>query len=157
MPVAGTALLVREERLMTSRYVPDYFQDDGQPALRERVSWFERELGVNDRFFARHLRIGEDLFRNWRRGEHGSLPAEGEKNLRALWMTTLHLLSFLNFDERRVRALLGHPIAVADGDRTSPSLLPWAGDSLIAFLEEKGPEAVPEVDRWMSSLRFGGE
>jgi hypothetical protein len=153
---SNSALAIGEDRLMTSKYVPDYFQDDGQSALRERVSWFEREMGVKDSFFARHLRVSEELFHGWRGRTHESLPAEREKNLRDLWKTMLHLLSFLNFDEQKVRVFIRFSIPTEDTDtRKSPLLPPWVGRSLIAFLEERGPDALPEVDRWISSLRFG--
>jgi hypothetical protein len=140
-----------EEGLTMLNAVPDYFQDEGEDALRSRVDWLQREIGLENRFFCRHLQIHEDLFQGWRFAS-GSLPDDGERNLRDLWRTLLHLLSFMNFDPTRVKGLLKHEVS----SFPRPSLCPpWYGSSLISYLERGGPTVLSDVDRWMSTIRFG--
>jgi hypothetical protein len=86
---------------MTLSTVPDYFQEETEEALREQVEWLVREVGVDDAFFGRLLRTDAATFGVWRTSQT-LLPAANEQTLRQLWQTTLHLLSFLNFQEVRV-------------------------------------------------------
>jgi hypothetical protein len=134
--------------------VPDYFQEDDETALRSQVSWLEQELGLGTSFFARLLRVEERTFGDWRRLA-AELPAERQDVLRSLWQTVLHLLSFLNFDEEGVRRLLEQPIPCAADGRGSPLAPPWCGSSLRAYLEARGPEALAEVEQWVTGFRFG--
>jgi hypothetical protein len=85
--------------------VPDFFQDESAEALRSQVQWQEQHLGLGDRFFARLLREEPGRFAAWGK-EGGALSREKEEVLRDWWRTVLHLLSFQNFDEGKVRALL---------------------------------------------------
>ena len=68
------------------------------------MSW-----GFGKFFFARHLRVDEAVFRRWRIASE-LLPPGREGSLKDLWRTVLHLLSFLNFDQERVRILLQHQV-----------------------------------------------
>jgi len=71
------------------------------------------------------------------------------------WRTVLHLLSFQNFDEERVRALLER--TVPPGTPVSQSVFspPWSGSSLKEYLENDGAAAIPQVSRWVESFTFG--
>jgi hypothetical protein len=134
--------------------VPDYFQDEGAEALRARVEWLERQGGIRDAFLSRHLRIDETRFRQWR-NRSAPLPPGSEVELRALWRTVQHLFSFLNFDAQRVKTLLRHRVPAGSPGPAAGFAPPWAGSSLIDYLEEHGPRVLPEVDRWVMTLRFG--
>jgi len=136
------------------RIVPDFFQDEGDTALRHRVEWLEREVGVRDAFFPRHLRVSEAVFRRWLDASE-PLPPGPQGELRHLWKTVLHLLSFLNFDQERVRTLLEHHVPESSSGVAAGLAPPWSGTSLIDYLEERGPHALREVDRWVTALRFG--
>ena len=57
---------VSAEMPETGGSVPDYFQEEGEAALRSRVDWLERRVGVNDSFFAKFLRTEESSLRDWR-------------------------------------------------------------------------------------------
>ena len=85
--------------------VPDFFQDESEEALRSQVEWQEQHLGLGERFFARLLREDQRRFSSWAR-DADTLPRDKEDVLRDWWRTVLHLLSFQNFDEGKVRALL---------------------------------------------------
>jgi hypothetical protein len=139
---------------MLTSPVPDYFQEESEAALRSQVNWLDQQIGVGDLFFARVLRTGEDSFRDWR-DYRTSFSPDRQRALRNLWQTFLHLLSFLNFDEDRVRRLLDQRVPAASGPFRSPLAPPWAGATLKAYLEDQGPGAFPEVDRWVTSFRFG--
>jgi hypothetical protein len=134
--------------------VPDFFQDESEDALRSQVEWQEGHLGLGDRFFAGLLREDRGRFSAWRQGAN-PLPRDKEEVLRDWWQTVLHLLSFQGFDEERVRALLGQ--APVTRPEAGPSVLspPWSASPLKAYLESHGPEAIPEVGRWVESFRFG--
>jgi hypothetical protein len=136
------------------RTVPDFFQDEGDAALHRRVEWLVHELGVREIFFSRHLRVDEAAFRRWRNASE-PLPPGREGSLKDLWRTMLHLLSFLGFDQERVRIFLQHEVPGNSSGATAGLAPPWSGFSLIDYLEERGPCALPEVDRWVTTLRFG--
>jgi len=135
--------------------VPDYFQDEGEAAQRSQVKWLEHHMGMGDIFFAGFLHAEESSFRGWR--EHReSLSLEQQEELRGLWQTMLHLLSFLNFDAKRVRNLLDHEVpSELLGVRESPFFPSWKGSSMRAYLEERGTTALAEIDRWVTAFRFG--
>jgi len=134
--------------------VPDYFQEDTEGALRQQVEWLVRAVGVDDAFFGRLLRTDPATFGAWR-ASGASLPSDDEQTLRNLWHTTLHLLSFLNFQEDRVRELFQHFMPAARRGEGSPLAPPWSGSTLRSFLETRGAEAIEQVDRWVTGLRFG--
>jgi hypothetical protein len=75
--------------------------------------------------------------------------------LRDWWRTVLHLLSFQNFKEEQVRALLERTATPASQSRQSVFSPPWSASSLKNYLEDQGPDAIPEVDAWVESFRFG--
>lgn len=137
---------------MTS--VPDFFQDESEEALRSQVEWQERHLGLGDSFFAGLLREDLRIFSAWRQGA-GALTGEKEDVLRDWWQTVLHLLSFQNFDEEKVRALLEQAAPTRPRAGQSVFSPPWSASSLKGYLESLGPEAIPEVGRWVESFRFG--
>jgi hypothetical protein len=139
---------------MVTLPVPDFFQDESEPAQRLQVEWLERHAGLNKLFLADLLRVDTRTFDGWLGGEL-SLPAAAQGGLCALWRTLLHLLSFVNFDEERLRVLLDHPVPVQTADAVSPFVPPWSGSTLRAHLEARGLPALVEVDRWVTSFRFG--
>jgi phytoene dehydrogenase-like protein len=137
---------------MTS--VPDFFQEEGEGALRSQVDWLEQHLGLGNTFFAKLLREDPGIFSRWRTAS-GTLAGDKQAILRDWWHTVLHLLSFQNFDEQKLRTMLeqaapGRPRAAPSG--FSP---PWSASSLKKYLEDRGPDAIREVDRWVESFRFG--
>lgn len=139
---------------MFTQYVPDFFQEEGEAALRSQVQWLERQIGFEDSFFAKFLHVKENAFHDWKcRG--GSLPSDRQTNLRDFWRTILHLFSFLNFDDQRVRHLLNHPVPCVPPHETFPLAPPWSGSSLRSYFEENGRESLPGVDRWITAFRFG--
>ena len=136
------------------RSVPDFFQDESEKALRLQVAWLEEHLGLRDSFFARLLREDQSVFSAWRRTA-GSLAGEKAAVLRDWWRTVLHLLSFQNGDTEKVRTLLEQTASPHPPARQAVFSPPWFASSLKEFLEMHGRDAIPEVDRWVESFRFG--
>jgi hypothetical protein len=134
--------------------VPDFFQDESEAALHSQVEWQEQHLGLGKEFFAKLLRVDPGLFSSWAKGA-GALTRDKVDVLRDWWRTVLHLLSFQNFDGEKARALLERK--AAPGPRAEQFVFspPWSGSSLKEYLEDHGPEAIPEVNRWVESFRFG--
>jgi hypothetical protein len=135
--------------------IPWFFMDEDEPGLRAQAGWLEEHLDLSDGFFARFLRIAESSFRDWRLGR-GEISSDRQDGLRRLWRTVRHLLSFMGMDQRRVKTLLRHLALVeATGPRRHPLAPPWAGSSLMSYLEERGPDVLPDVDYWVAGFRFG--
>jgi hypothetical protein len=134
--------------------VPDFFQDESEEALRSQVEWQEQHLGLEDSFFARLLREDQRRFSSWKK-DGAALTRDKEDVLRDWWRTVLHLLSFQNFDEERVRALLERTVPSGTPIRQSVFSPPWCGSSLKEYLENHSPDAISEVSRWIESFRFG--
>ena len=91
-----------------------------------------------------------------RRDDRAALPEDGKGDLRRLWRTMLHLLSFMNFDEQRVKILLEHHVS-HKGSRSQahPLSPPWSDSSLKSYLEEQGSGVLDDVDRSVTAFRFG--
>src|SRR5713226_3992213 len=85
--------------------VPNFFQDESAEDLRSQVEWQEQHLGLGQQFLAGLIREDQGRFSSWVRNAD-ALTREEEDVLRDWWRTVLHLLSFQNFDEEKVRALL---------------------------------------------------
>jgi hypothetical protein len=114
-----------------------------------------QHLGVSDGFFARFLRTPEPSFRDWRL-DGGALAVGQQNRLEELWRSVLHLLSFADLDEQRVRGLLERPILLqSECDRRHPLAPPWSGSSLKSYIEERGSDVLPEIDQWVTGFRFG--
>jgi hypothetical protein len=149
-----TLQVARESAPLMTGPVPDYFQDEGDDALRSRVEWLGRQAGFEDAFFFGFLRVNETTFQRWL-NHSAPLNPGADVDLRALWRTVQHLLSFLNFDSQRVKTLLQHRVPEVSLGPVTNLAPPWAGSSLIEYLKEHGPHVLPEVDRWVTALRFG--
>jgi hypothetical protein len=134
--------------------VPDFFQDESKAALRAQVKWQHEHLGLDDSFFAKLLAEDRRRFSFWQE-EAETLAPDKEDVLRDWWQTVLHLLSFQGFDEGRLRSLLEQTRPVGSSHEASPFSPPWSASSLKAYLEDRGPEAIAEVNRWLESFRFG--
>jgi hypothetical protein len=134
--------------------VPDFFQDESEEALRSQVEWQGQHLGLGEGFFAKLLREDQGRFSFWAQGSR-ALTGDKLDVLRDWWRTILHLLSFQNFDGEKVRALLERK--AASGTQVGPSVFspPWSPSSLKEYLEDHGPEAIPEVNTWVESFRWG--
>jgi hypothetical protein len=139
---------------MTLTTVPDYFQEDTESALREQVGWLMRVVGVDDSFFGRLLRTDAATFGAWHSSQ-APLPPGDEQTLHDLWHTILHLLSFLNFQEDQLRKLFEHFLPAPRRGEGAAVAPPWSGSTLKAFLETGGAEAIAQLDRWVTGLRFG--
>lgn len=134
--------------------VPDFFQDESEAALRFQVEWQKQHLGLGDRFFARLLCEDQRRFTAWA-SDAQALPPDKEEVLRDWWRTVLHLLSFQNFEEEKVRALLVQTATTPPRAGQVVFSQLWSGSSLADYLENHGAEAIPEVNRWLESFRFG--
>jgi hypothetical protein len=134
--------------------VPDFFQGESADALRAQVDWLICKVGVDDPFFEQLLGREDGTFSRWRESS-ASLPAGGEETLRDLWRTVLHLLSFLNFDEARVRDLFQKKMPTCAWGTGSPPTLPWSETSLKAYLERARADGIGSVAGWVTGLRFG--
>jgi phytoene dehydrogenase-like protein len=134
--------------------VPDFFQDEGEEALRSQVEWQGQHLGLGEGFFARLLREDQGRFASWAR-DADTLTRDKEEVLRDWWQTVLHLLSFQSFDEGKVRALLEQRAPTDPQAGQSLFSPPWSASSLKEYLENHGPDAITEVQRWVESFRFG--
>jgi hypothetical protein len=134
--------------------VPDYFQEDSEDALRSRVQWLQAEVSLGDPFFARLLRMDEETFTGWK--EHrAALHHEELLELREVWEMMMHILSFVNFETARARRLLEHVPPAASGQLAAGQAPPWVGSSIKRYLEAHGIGAVEDVNRWVTSFRFG--
>ena len=152
---AGTESRSTEEEPTLGHFVPDFFQEDDEPALRSQAQWLEQHLGLSAPFFARFLRIPESAFRDWRL-EQAPLSQDQQNALRRLWRTVLHLHSFTNSDDHRMRGLLERRMPVNDEwGQPHPFDPPWTGSCMKSYLEERGAAVLPDVDGWMESFRSG--
>jgi hypothetical protein len=133
--------------------VPDFFQEDSEDALRSRVQWLQGEIGFGDSFFTRLLRMDEGAFTRWKE-RRAILLHRDLLGLQDVWEMMMHILSFVNFDSDRARCLLEHipPAVVREGETDQTP--PWAGSSIKSYLETRGPAAVGNVNRWITSFRF---
>jgi hypothetical protein len=139
---------------MAQSTVPDFFQEETEDALRAQVDWLIRHVGVDDAFFERLLGTAEVTFSGWR--EFGALlPPGGAETLRDLWRAVLHLLSFLNFDESRVRDLFQKTMPAHTSNMGSPLTPPWRGASLKAYLERTRADGIGKMADWVTGFRFG--
>ncbi len=134
--------------------VPDFFQDDCEEALRSQVEWQKQHLGLGNPFFAQLLREDQHHFSSWTKNV-GAFSTAKESVLRDWWQTVLHLLSFENFDEAKVRAFLERTAKTVPQGGQSVFSPPWSSSSLKEFLENSGPDSIPEVNSWVKSFRFG--
>jgi hypothetical protein len=134
--------------------VPDFFQEDTTDGLHAQVDWLVREVGLDDSFFAALAGMDEVTFSNWRARDAG-LPPSGEETLRILWRTVLHVLSFLNFDRSRVRALFLQTMPVGRPGEESALTPPWSGESLKSYLQRARGDGIEKVEGWVTGLRFG--
>lgn len=134
--------------------VPDYFQEDSEGALRSRVQWLETEIGLDTSFFARLLQMEEETFARWTE-QRAILPQRKLLDLREVWEIMLHVLSFVNFDCDRARRFLEFVPSAAARERGARPVPPWAESSLKTHLETHGSDAVDDVNRWVTSFRFG--
>ncbi len=137
-----------EEERAFGDTVPAFFQEEDEPALRSQAQWLEQHLGLSDEFFARFLRIAESSFPDWKL-ERAPLSPDRQDALRGLWRTVLHLRSFTDYDDQRIRGLLERQMPVEnEWDRRHPLDPPWSGSSLRFYLEER--------DRTSSRTLMGG-
>jgi hypothetical protein len=134
--------------------VPDFFQEETADALRDQVEWLVREVGVDDAFFEQLLGMEKVTFSRWR-AFGAPLPPGGEETLRDLWRAVLHLLSFLNFDQVRVRDIFQKTMPSYASGTASALTPPWSGTSLKAYLEEARADGISKMAVWVTGLRFG--
>src|SRR5262249_12785414 len=85
----------------------------------------------------------------------GSLTRAEWVGLQGVWEMVMHVLSFVNFDSARARRLLEHVPPAASRQPVASQAVPWAGSSIKTYLETHGPDAVDDVNRWVTSFRFG--
>src|ERR1700680_4635623 len=133
--------------------VPDFFQEESEEDLRSQVQWQVNHPGLGHRFFGRVPREDQHHCSSWTRNA-AALTSDKEDVLRDWWRTVLHLLSFQNFDEEKVRALLERTAPTGPQAGQSVFSPPWSASSLKEYLENHGPDAIPEVNRWVESFRF---
>jgi hypothetical protein len=134
--------------------VHDFFQDESEEALRAQVKWQNEHLGLDDNFFVKLLGEDRHRFSSWQK-DADTLDPDKEGVLRDWWQTVLHLLSFQSFDDEKLRSLLEQTRPIGSPNEASPFSPPWSTSSLKAYLENRGPEAIAEVNRWLESFRFG--
>ncbi len=139
---------------MVQSTVPDFFQEETADALRAQVDWLVREVGIDSAFFEKLLGTDEVTFSGWRQSD-ALLPPDGEETLRDLWGAMLHLLSFLNFDQLRVRDLFQQTMPACPSGKESALTPPWSGTSLKAYLEQERADGIEKVADWVTGLRFG--
>ena len=142
---------------------PDFYQLEDEAALRERAGWLDSKLGLDNEFLAKMLQQSEKSVSAWRRNKVAQLPLGGPKILRELWHAVMHLLSYFNNEENRVRQLLVETIPAGattqseliSVENPSPFYPPWIGSSMKSYLESQGAEGIAEVNHWIMSIRFG--
>ena len=134
--------------------VPDFFQDESEEAMRAQVKWQFEHLGLGDGFFAKLLGEDRRRFASWQK-EADTLAPGKEDVLRDWWQTVLHLLSFQRFDEEKLRSLIEQTRPQGSTNEASSFIPPWSASSLKTYLEDRGPAAIAEVNRWLEPFRFG--
>jgi hypothetical protein len=136
--------------------VPEDFQDENEDDLRSEVDWVECHLGLSDDFFARFLRVEEDSFRHWRLGQ-AELPLNRQDALRRFEHTVQLLLEDAGMNAQAARTVLEHQVRVeGTGPRRHPHTPPWNGSCMKSYLEDGGPDALPDVERWLEIFLSGG-
>jgi len=136
-------------------FVPDFFQDEDDSSLRSRAEWLDGHLGLGNQFFARLLGAEVGTIQLWREGGVALSPSQNE-GLQQFWRTILHLQSFVNYDVNRLKTLIENQVPSEIPAGLGPAYSPsWKGSSIHDYLEQRGIIALSEVDRWVTSLRFG--
>jgi hypothetical protein len=138
--------------LKPAQPVPGFFQADDDAAQVAQVEWLEHKLKLDDRFFANVLDVAPSALDLWRQRKT-ALNKTGQRRQVELWSMFLHLFSFLDHDYAQVHALLETRCRSSE-DVTSRLLPPWAGHSIRDHLEKSSPQAIEDVDRWVTSFRF---
>lgn len=133
--------------------VPSFFQSETSSARRDQVIWLEENLDLTDDFFAKVLHVDSALIHGWRL-EHEQLPLDQQERLGKLWNMFLHLFSLLNFEYSRVKDLLEAEAVPPLSPAVPGAELPWVRSSIRDYLEHFGDNAIYEVNRWVTSLRF---
>jgi hypothetical protein len=131
--------------------IPSFFQSDTLAGHKKQVRWLVKHLGLKHDFFAKVLGTNSSSVNEWLARKR-KLDQLQEKKLGTLWHMFLHMLSLMNFDYSRVKELLGAKSATCSN---SAIRLPWAGQSIRYYLENGGPKAIDDVNRWITSFRFG--
>jgi hypothetical protein len=139
---------------MLTTPVPDYFQEEGEDALSSRIRWLEAEISLGDLFFARLLGIDQETFARWKE-RRADLPRHELHALGEVWELMMHILSFVSFETARARKLLEHVPSTVSGQGMASTAPPWIGSSIKSYLETHGLGAVEDVNRWVTSFRFG--
>jgi hypothetical protein len=139
---------------MVQSTVPDFFQEETADALRAQVDWLVREVGIDGAFFEKLLATDGVTFSRWREYD-ALLPPDEEEILRELWRMVLHLLSFLNVDQARMRDLFHQTMPASPPGTESPLTPPWRGASLKDYLERARADGITKVAGWVTGLRFG--
>lgn len=146
---------------MAIHTVPDYFQEGTEEAMRSQVRWLQSELGIRMEFFPQFLKLDPAEFLAWQEARE-PLADSASADLRSLWQTALHLMSFVNFDVRKARQMIeyravdmGNSGHVPECCGSSVFAPPWLGSSIKAHIANHGASGLVDVDRWFSVLRFG--
>lgn len=141
---------------MEAETVPDFFQNEDEESLRSRAQWLDKELGLDTVFLSKVMEMREAKIREWR-NKAVHLTLNDQERFSALWYVILHLLSHFNYEPSRVRKLFEEEVSpnVAKMPR-HPLSPPWIRySSLKDYMKSCGVEAVNDVNRWITSLRFG--
>jgi hypothetical protein len=134
--------------------VAPFFQEDTETALMHQVDWLQKHAQLSDQFFLNLLKVDERTFSRWRIGDE-ALPKNLQKKLKEFWQTTLHILSFINFDIRLLKMMFEQSLDTKAGLVRSHFDPPWLGTSLRTYLETKGMAGTRKVNQWVQTMRFG--
>jgi hypothetical protein len=134
--------------------VAPFFQEETEAALIHQVEWLQKHAHLSDQFFLNLLQVDERTFSRWRTGD-GALSNDVQEHLREFWQTTLHILSFVNFDLGLLQIMLEHRVDPKVEPVRSPFDPPWIGTSLRTYLETNGIVGTHKVNQWVQTMRFG--
>src|SRR5712691_2923363 len=149
-PAMGKPRLKRGKHMSLSQ-MPDFFQEEGDQALRSQAKWLGKNLGLDVRFLAKLLHEKESKIKNWI-AEIDHLPSANAEILIELWSVVSHLLTWYNYDNNRLRNLLEQRVSHDEKSKYSPLRLPWANSSIRTFLETNGVEGIRDVNNWVMLL-----
>jgi hypothetical protein len=140
--------------------VPDFFQEETDEALRRQIRWLQESLGINQDFLTRFLHMDGKAIHAWISAD-APIAAASKDQLRDLWQTVLHVLSYVNFDPKKARQMLEHQapeaekMEIGENAAKAPFLPPWSGYSIKNHVANTGQNGLRDVDRWLSAMRFG--
>lgn len=121
-----------------------------------RVDYLQQNFDISDPFFLTLLKISEEDFGKWRRGED-LLSSDALEILDSFWNVMVDLRDLWGNENAALKDIFD---CVARQDPASKPvyhkhMIPWVGMSIKGFIESRGTEALNQINIWTHGFKFG--